>query len=208
MENAVFPVVAVIRATCLCVALLNSMFMKPRRVNRLAVQGLFVFKSEAMLWNWEHHSFFILLEPNTLSHLMSLCDCQLIKMYLRAPEHVLAVWRFTTNCAEWMAALVIVVTSVITTCHKDSIDDCERDLIFNNIKSSYVFLFGSFWMKYCILFLVYYLLIAVTCLNLLRWLYSKQLKNQFHNQFLTHNTFKVSFQPQNSVAINVSLPHL
>lgn len=160
MENAVFPVVAVIRATCLCVALLNSMLMKPHRVNGLAAQRLFVFKSEAVLWNWERHSFFL----NQILWAMSLCDCQLIKMYLFAPEHVLAVWCFTTNCAEWMAVLVIVVTSVITTCHKDSIDDCEQDLIFN-IKSSYVFLFGSFWIKYCIFF---FGLLLTDCCNMLK----------------------------------------
>lgn len=38
----------------------------------------------------ERRSFFI-LGPNTLSHLKSLCDCQLIRMFLDAPEHVVAV---------------------------------------------------------------------------------------------------------------------
>lgn len=58
------------------------------RVNRLTTGRLFVFEPEATLWNWEHRSFLI-LDPNTLSHLMSLCDCQLIKMCLQVLEHVL-----------------------------------------------------------------------------------------------------------------------
>lgn len=58
------------------------------RINRLTTERLFVFEPKATQWNWEHHSFLI-LDPNTLSHLMSLCDCQLIKMCLQVLEHVL-----------------------------------------------------------------------------------------------------------------------
>lgn len=92
-------------------------------LNHLMIEEVVVFKSEATLWDWEHHSSLILaLDP--LSHSASLCDCQLIRIPLNTCQLNTASQKLC-----WLNSATVAVLSGMKRCYKDGVRrDCVRNV--------------------------------------------------------------------------------